>query len=82
MKPEPFNEFLLCVYLTGGPNGHHVMQGRVSADMGLAFPNPAPTNEETQAVMFAAKMAMCKVLRARRRAAAATRKKHHKSEGT
>ena len=68
MPDFPFNEFLICVYVTGGPGGHLTMQARVSADMGIGFPDPAPTNDEMQEVTRAAKMAMAKVLRRRKKA--------------
>lgn len=67
-------EFMLTVYWSGlndgddDGRGHLMQRGRVTADMGLEnFPDPPPTAEEMREVMFAAKMAMLKVLRKRKR---------------
>ena len=68
-------EFLLHVYWSGlddggdDGRGHLIQRGKVTADMGLEnFPAPPPTAEEMQQVMFAAKMALLKILRTRKRA--------------
>lgn len=68
-------EFLLHVYWSGlddggdDGRGHLMQRGKVTCDMGLEnFPDPPPTDDEMQKVTFAAKMAMAKVLRERKRA--------------
>ena len=78
-KPSPSEmggytgeECLIHVYWTarmpGGGMSHHVMRGRVSADLGLVrVPDPPFTNEEMQAITFAAKMAALKCLSHRKR---------------
>lgn len=63
---EAFNEFLVVVGYTAGPP-HPMIAGRLSADVGLPCPDPLPTSEEMQAVAYAAKMAMIKVLRKRKK---------------
>lgn len=84
LKKNPFEsltglavgkEFLLHVYWSGlddggdDGRGHLVQRGKVTADVGLEnFPDPPPTAEEMQQVMFAAKMALLKILRQRKRA--------------
>lgn len=67
-------EFCLHVYWSGlddggdDGRGHLVQRGKVTCDMGLEnFPNPPPTAEEMQQVMFAAKIALARVLRTRKR---------------
>lgn len=73
----PFNEFLVVVGYNrslakyrGTPLGdpdRHVMFGRVSADMAMDPPDPPLTDQEMQPVAFAAKMALAKVMSARKR---------------
>ena len=67
-------EFMLHVYWSGlddggdDGRGHLIRRGAVTADVGLEnFPNPPPTDAEMQQVMFAAKMALLKILRQRKR---------------
>lgn len=67
-------EFMLHVHWSGlddgddDGRGHLLRRGTVVADVGLEnFPDPPPTDEEMQQVMFAAKMALLKVLRQRKR---------------
>ena len=69
------HEFLLHVYWSGlndggdDSRGHLIQRGKVTCDMGLEnFPDPPPTAEEMQQVTFAAKMALLKILRTRKRA--------------
>jgi hypothetical protein len=59
-------EFLLRVCYTTTPS-HCVRHAEVMADMGIEPPDPLPTSDEMQHVAFAAKMAMLKVLRDRKR---------------
>ncbi len=59
-------EFLLRVSWSCYPH-HLIRRGDVAADMGIAVPNPPPTGDELERVMFAAKMAMLKELRKRRK---------------
>lgn len=59
-------EFLIHVYVSGGTKKHLVMQSRVSANMGTPWPGQPPTDAEMQSVVFAAKMALAKVILARK----------------
>jgi len=59
-------EFILRVAWSSAPN-HFVRCNEVMADVGLPKPDPPPTDEEMQEVAFAAKMAMLKCLRKRKR---------------
>ncbi len=65
-KPEYAEEFLITVCFHRSPD-HLIRRGSVMADMGFSCPDPPPTDDEMQAVTYAAKMAMIKVLRARKR---------------
>lgn len=82
-KPEAgFNEFLVVVgynrqlpkyadrakYPMGDPD-RNILYGRVSADMGMPPPETELTQSEMQSVAFAAKMALAKVMLARRKKA-------------
>ena len=60
-----FEEFLLRVSVSRGKD-HNIRLSEVMADVGLSFPDPPPTNEEMQAVTFAAKMALLRELRKRK----------------
>jgi hypothetical protein len=64
-KPETL---LCCVYWTHGSGfGGFVRHSEVSVDMAVEkMPDPPITVEEMQSVAFAAKMALAKVLRARK----------------
>lgn len=64
MSPE---EFLIRVSWSCAPD-HKILRGTVTADVGLPPPKPPLTNAEMQAVTFAAKMAVLKALRLRKRA--------------
>lgn len=68
---EGFNEFLVVVgynrQLKPGDPDRFLLQGRVSADMGMPPPVPELTTDEMQSVAFAAKMALAKVMVNRRR---------------
>ncbi len=44
-----------------------VLRGRVEVDMAMAMPSPMLTTAEMQPVAFAAKMALAKVLRQRKK---------------
>ena len=62
--------FEVCLVVVGYVSGREPFRllGRVSADMGEdAMPDPPLTDAEMQPVAFAAKMALGKVLAARRR---------------
>ncbi len=59
-------DFLLRVAWSAKPD-HLIRRGEVSADMGLELPDPPPTREEMEHVMLAAKGAMLKCIRARKR---------------
>lgn len=81
-KPSiPFNQFLVGVfynrslpkysdrkkYPMGDPD-RNIMFGHVTADMAMDPPDPPLTIEEMQSVAFAAKMALYKVMMARKKA--------------
>lgn len=64
--PEHAEEFLISVCYHRSPE-QRIRRGDVMADMGFPCPDPPPTDEEMQHVTFAAKMAMCKLLRLRKK---------------
>lgn len=67
-RPLGFNGFLVVVGYVDGREPFRLL-GRVSADTGEdALPDPPLTIAEMQPVAFAAKMALAKVIRARRKA--------------
>ncbi len=66
---DGFNKFLVVVGYVDGQEPFRLL-GRISADTGEdAIPDPPLTDAEMQPVAFAAKMALAKVIRARRRTA-------------
>jgi hypothetical protein len=74
--------FEVCLVVVGYASGREPFRllGRVDADTGLdAMPDPPLTMSEMQPVAFAAKMALAKVLIARRRAATKKTKKEKRS---
>lgn len=83
MSDAHFNEFLVVVgynrqlskyhdrvaYPMGDPD-RNILFGRISADMAMDPPEEPLTAAEMQSVAFAAKMALAKVMVARKRKAA------------
>ena len=61
-------EFLISVCYHRSPE-QRIRRGDVMADMGIPCPDPPPTDVEMQDVAFAAKMALCRMLRLRQRRA-------------
>jgi hypothetical protein len=68
---EPYERFLVVVGWTMGQGpDRFILQSKVDADMGIEPPNPPISVAEMQSVCYAAKMALWKVLRARKKTGA------------
>ena len=64
--PKHAEEFLVSVCYHQSPE-QRIRRGDVMADVGFPCPDPPPTDGEMQEVAFAAKMALIKVLRLRKK---------------